>query len=107
MANVAVFHSVLGVRDGVNDAARRLTEAGHQVLVVDQYAGRSFDDYEEADAFAKGIGYPELMSRAVDAVKELDDGLCASDFQMAAACPSTLLRIGPSAERFWLRGYFP
>ena len=80
MANVAVFHSVLGVRDGVNDAARRLTEAGHQVLVVDQYAGRSFDDYEEADAFAKGIGYPELMSRAVDAVKELDDGFVCLGF---------------------------
>jgi dienelactone hydrolase len=73
MANVAVFHSVLGVREGVNDAARRLTAAGHQVLVVDQYDGRVFDDYKEADAFAQGIGYPELMSRAVDAVKEVDE----------------------------------
>jgi dienelactone hydrolase len=80
MATVAVFHSVLGVRQGVRDAARRLTDAGHEVLVVDQYVGRVFDDYQEADTFAQGVGYPELMSRAVEAVAKLADGFVCLGF---------------------------
>lgn len=40
MAAVALFHSVLGIRDGVHDAAVRLRAAGHEVRVVDQYDGR-------------------------------------------------------------------
>jgi dienelactone hydrolase len=80
MAKVAVFHSVLGVRPGVTDAARRLTDAGHDVLVVDQYVGRVFDDYQEADAFAQSVGYPELMSRALEAVRKLDDGFVCLGF---------------------------
>jgi dienelactone hydrolase len=27
-------------------------------VVVDQYGGRVFDDYEEADEFAQAVGYP-------------------------------------------------
>ena len=47
-ATIALFHSVLGVRAGIEDAVQRLTAAGHDVVVVDQYAGRTFDDYDEA-----------------------------------------------------------
>ena len=36
MAQVALFHSVLGVRPGIHEAATRLRAAGHDVLVVDQ-----------------------------------------------------------------------
>jgi dienelactone hydrolase len=55
MAHIALFHSVLGVRPGVTDAAARLRAAGHRVLVVDQYGGRVFDDYDEAGRFAAQI----------------------------------------------------
>ena len=61
MARVALFHSVLGVRPGITDAAERLRAAGHEVLVVDQYDGRVFDDYESAGAFVESVGFPELM----------------------------------------------
>lgn len=80
MASIALFHSVLGVRQGVLDAADRLRAAGHNVLVVDQYDGRTFDDYGEASAFAASIGYPALMSRAAEAVAELADGFVAAGF---------------------------
>ncbi len=80
MAQVALFHSVLGVLPGVLDAAERLRAAGHEVLVVDQYGGRVFDDYEEAGAYAEQIGYPELMRRAVAAVEGVPDGFVAAGF---------------------------
>lgn len=80
MRPIALFHSVLGLRPGIEDAAERLTAAGHEVLVVDQYDGRVFGDYERADAFAQSIGYPELMRRAAAAVEALPDGFVAAGF---------------------------
>ncbi|MGQ0575259.1 MAG: dienelactone hydrolase family protein [Pseudonocardia sp.] len=81
MATIAVFHSVLGVRPGVRDAAQRLRAAGHDVHVVDQYGGRVFDDYAEAAAFVEEIGsFPTLMAAAVDGVAQLPDGLLCLGF---------------------------
>lgn len=80
MTQIALFHSVLGVRPGIHDAAARLRGAGHHVLIVDQYDGRVFDSYEEADGFTQSLGYPELMRRAVVAVEALRDGFVAAGF---------------------------
>ena len=80
MTHVALFHSVLGLRPGIDDAAERLRAAGHEVLVVDQYDGEVFDDYERAGAYAASIGYPELMHRALLAVQELPDGFVTMGF---------------------------
>lgn len=80
MTDIALFHSSFGVRRGVIDAADRLRTDGHRVLVVDQYDGRVFDDYDEADRFVDQIGFPELMRRAVQAVQELPDGFVAAGF---------------------------
>jgi len=81
MANIALFHSVLGMRPGVLDAAERLRGQGHEVLAVDQYDGRVFDDYDEAGAFVEQIGsFPKLMAAAVDAVQALPDGFLCIGF---------------------------
>lgn len=80
MTHIALFHSVLGVRPGIDDAAQRLRAAGHDVLVVDQYQGKVFEDYKPAGDFAASIGYPELMARAVVAVEDLSDGFVAMGF---------------------------
>lgn len=80
MATIALFHSVLGVRPGIHAAADLLRSHGHRVRVVDQYDGRVFDDYDEAAAFAVEAGYPTLMGRALDAVKDLPEGFIAAGF---------------------------
>jgi len=80
MTDIALFHSVLGVHPGVSEAADRLRAEGHDVVVVDQYGGRVFDDYEEADEFAQAIGYPTLMGLAAEAVRGLPDGFIAAGF---------------------------
>jgi len=80
MTQIALFHSVLGVRPGVHDAAERLRAAGHAVTTVDQYDGKVFDDYDEAAAHVDAIGFPELMQRALDAVAQLPDGFVAAGF---------------------------
>ncbi len=83
MTTVALFPSVLGVRQGVLDAAARLREDGHQVLVVDLYDGRTFDDYPPAMAFAhEEVGVEALMGRAAEAVADLPDGFVAAGFSL-------------------------
>ena len=82
--DIALFHPSMGVRPGVLDAADRLRAAGHRVLVVDQYDGKVFDDYETAAAFVGEIGFPELMRRAVAGVRELADGFVAAGFSNGA-----------------------
>jgi dienelactone hydrolase len=85
MPQIAPFHSVLGVRPGVLDAAERLRAAGHEVTVIDQYDGRVFDDYTEASTYAEAAGYPELMQRALAAVDPLKDGFIAAGFSNGGA----------------------
>jgi dienelactone hydrolase len=80
VSKIALFHSVLGVRSGVVDAADRLRSEGHDVEIVDQYDGLVFDDYETASAYAADVGYPVLMERAVGAVEHLADGFIAAGF---------------------------
>ncbi len=84
MAHIALFHSILGVRPGELDAARRLTEAGHEVRVVDQYEGEVFDDYEDATKYARTIGYHELVARALAATLDLPDNFAAVGFSNGA-----------------------
>jgi dienelactone hydrolase len=83
MTTVAMFPSVLGIRAGVRDAAERLRHDGHEVIVVDLYGGRTFDDYEPALAFAEeDLGHAELMRRARVAVAELPDGFVSLGFSL-------------------------
>lgn len=81
MAQIALFHSVLGIRHGVTDAASRLRADGHEVEVIDYYgAHQQFDDYGEASAFVAEVGFPELMRRGLAACESLDDGFIAIGF---------------------------
>lgn len=80
MIPIALFHSVLCVCKGTEDAAEILRAAGHDVKIVDQYDGRTFDDYKEASAYAQNIGYPTLMEKAASAVKTLAGGFIATGF---------------------------
>ncbi len=84
MTTIALFHSVLGVRRGVLDAADRLRAAGHQVRVIDQYDGHVFDDYAQAGAHVEDVGFPALMTAAVEGVADLPDGFVAAGFSNGA-----------------------
>ena len=107
MSQIALFHSALGVRPGIIDAAERLRGAGHEVLVVDQYGGRVFDDYEEANAFAEAIGYVELMGRAAAAVEALPDGFLAAGFSNGGGMAEYVACVRPVAGVLLLSAALP
>lgn len=116
MADVVLFHSVLGLRPGILDAARRLTEAGHDVLVVDQYRGEVFDDYDDAMAFSKSLGHAELMARATAATAQLPDGFLVAGFSQGGAAAEFIatrrpvggaLLFGGAVSLEWFEGDWP
>lgn len=81
MATIAIFHSARGVREGVRDAALRLSEAGHDPHIVDYYGDyRSFDDQASAADYVNEVGFPALMQAAVDGVADLPDGFAVLGF---------------------------
>ncbi|MGY1635104.1 dienelactone hydrolase family protein [Geodermatophilus sp. SYSU D00742] len=107
MASIALFHSALGVRPGITDAAARLRAAGHDVLVVDQYDGRAFDDYDDAGAYVEEIGFPALVQAAVDAVRELPDGFLAAGFSNGAGMAEYVATQGRCAGVLLFSGALP
>ena len=107
MTTIALFHSVLGVRSGVLDAADRLRAAGHQVRVVDQYGGQVFDDYAEAGAHVEEVGFPALMAAALDGVADLPDGFVAAGFSNGAGMAEFVALQRPCAGVLMIAGALP
>ena len=97
---IVLFHSVLGVRQGVTDAADRLRAAGHTVHVPNLYEeGVVFDDYEEASAYVESIGsYAELLKRTRAAVAYLPSDLVYAGFSNGGASAEYLAATRPGAK---------
>lgn len=85
MTTVALFHSVLGIRQGELDAAERLLADGHQMLLPDLYEGRVFDAYEPAMAWADGLGNDVLFERGLASVADLPDGFVVGGFSQGSS----------------------
>jgi dienelactone hydrolase len=75
MADIVMFHHILGLTPGVEALADDLRVAGHTVHTPDLYAGRVFDSIEGGAAFAGGPEAPDAESLADAAVAELPSGL--------------------------------
>ncbi|MGX7679489.1 dienelactone hydrolase family protein [Jatrophihabitans sp. DSM 45814] len=97
MTQIALFHSVLGIRAGVSQAADVISAAGHRVHVVDQYEGEVFDNYDEASAFAESIGYQVLAQRALDAVAGLGEAIVYAGFSNGGGMSEFVASQRPSA----------
>ena len=108
MTTIALFHSVLGVRQGVLDAADRLRQEGHEVLVPDLYDGRTFDDYPPAMSFAwEDLGIGALTSQALESVAELPDGFVSAGFSLGCVLATHVAAKRAVSGVLWIAGAFP
>lgn len=64
MADVVLFHSVLGLRDAEREIAAILTADGHRVTLPDLYAGRWADSYDEGFRLQESAGEEAIAQRA-------------------------------------------
>ena len=107
MTTVARFPSVLGVRAGVLDAADRMIRDGHDVLVVDLFEGRTFDDYEPAMVHAEELGHAELMRRARQGVADLPDRLVSAGFSLGCVMAVHVATQRPVSGVLMIAGALP
>ena len=98
MAEVVLFHSVLGLRPGVISAADRLRSAGHTVHAPDLFDGEVFDDLDDGMRKEEALGYREIARRAREAVTGLPEGLVFAGFSMGAVHAELLAASTPGAR---------
>jgi dienelactone hydrolase len=91
MAEVVLFHSVLGLRPGVIAAADRLRTAGHTVHTPDLFDGEVFEELDDGMRKEEALDYREITRRAREAVGGLPEELVYAGFSMGAT----------HAERCW------
>jgi dienelactone hydrolase len=96
VAEIVLFHSVLGVRQGVLDAAERMRSMGHAVHVPHLY-NEVFDEYEPAMAHVDAMGYAELLRRTREAVETLPVRVVYAGFSNGGASAQYLAATRPGA----------
>lgn len=98
MANVIVFHSVLGIRRGILDFCQEMEHQGHHVHCVDLYDGKSFDDMKEAFDHFLSIGIPEMMERTFKYTQALPGEAVYVGFSNGGASAMLLAGTKPGAK---------
>jgi dienelactone hydrolase len=97
MAEMVLFHSVLGLRPGVITAAERLRAAGHTVHTPDYFDGEVFDDLDEGMRKEDALGFQEIARRARESVAGLPEGLVFCGFSLGAVHAEVLAASRPGA----------
>jgi dienelactone hydrolase len=97
MAEVVLFHSVLGLRPGVIAAAERLRAAGHTVHAPDYFDGEVFDELDDGSRKEEALGYREIARRMSEAVAGLPTGLVFAGFSLGAVHAELLAASRPGA----------
>jgi dienelactone hydrolase len=99
VAEIVLFHSILGLRPGVMEAADRLRAAGHVVHTPDLFSGDApLDSYEEGTARVERIGVPEIVARAMAVVGPLGPNLVYAGFSMGSGLAAGLAARRPGAR---------
>jgi dienelactone hydrolase len=71
MAELVLFHHVLGLSKGVEALADQFRAAGHTVHVPDLFEGRTFPTIEEGIGHVREIGFGTVAERGAAAVERL------------------------------------
>ena len=99
MAEIALFHSALGLRAGINVAADRLRAAGHTVHVQDYFPEpRVFDDAGPAVEYIGGVGWDTMAARAMASVSGLPADVVYAGFSVGAGYAAALAANRPGAR---------
>ncbi|MCR6485976.1 dienelactone hydrolase family protein [Amycolatopsis sp. OK19-0408] len=97
MADIVVFHSVLGLRPAELEFAERLREAGHRVTTPDLYDGRTTPAIDEGFALMRAVGWETISGRALDAVRDLPAATVLVGVSMGAGVVEDVLPRRPDA----------
>ncbi len=90
MAEILLFHHVLGRTAGMEALAERFRAAGHTVHLPDLFEGRTFTDREQGRAYADEVGFDTIVERGRLVAEELPRELVYAGVSLGAL-PAQLL----------------
>jgi dienelactone hydrolase len=82
MADIVLFHHVLGLTPGIEAFAARLRAAGHIVHTPDLFDGHTFSTLEEGMAHARTVGFDTILDRGITAAEARGPELVYAGFSM-------------------------
>jgi dienelactone hydrolase len=97
MAEVLLFHHVLGRTDGVVAFADDLRRVGHVVHTPDLFEGRTFETIETGVEYARSVGFGTLLDRGVQFAAGLPGGLVYAGFSFGVMPAQQLTQTRPGA----------
>ena len=97
MAEVVVYPHALGLTDGVRSFADELRGADHTVHTPDLYEGATFTDLSEGIAYAKQIGFDNIVERGRLAAEPLPRDIVYAGFSMGVMTAQMLAQTRPGA----------
>ena len=98
MAEVLLFHHVMGQTPGFFAFADELRQAGHTVHTPNLLDGRTFDSIDEGLAYVGEIGFGEVIGRGDRAASELPEGLVYGGFSLGVMPAQLLAQTRPGAR---------
>ncbi len=98
MAEVVLFHSVLGLTEGVTGFADDLRAAGHTVHTPDLFEGQTFDSIEAGMDNIQSIGFEAAAERGVLAADELPQEVVYGGFSFGVMPAMKLTVTRPGAK---------
>ncbi len=98
MADVILFHHVLGLTDGVRAFADRLAAAGHTIHTPDLYGGKTALTLEDGFAIRRSIGESVIVDLADQAVAERTTELVFAGMSMGVMPAQRFAQTRPGAR---------
>ncbi|MGW9629628.1 dienelactone hydrolase family protein [Agromyces sp. NPDC055520] len=98
MSEVLLFHHALGPTEGLYAFANELRDAGHVVHTPDLFDGRTFGSIDEGVAYAREVGWDEIMARGERAADVLPNELVYAGFSLGVVPAQKLAQTRPGAR---------
>jgi dienelactone hydrolase len=98
VAEVLLFHHVMGQTPGFFAFADELRQAGHTVHTPNLLDGRTFDSIDDGLAYVGELGFGEVLGRGDKAASELSDELVYAGFSLGVVPAQKLAQTRPGAK---------
>jgi dienelactone hydrolase len=98
MTTLLLFHHAQGQTKGFLAFADELREAGHAVHAPDLYDGNTFEDLDEGVAYAKKVGFDEILSRGTATATDLPADIVYAGFSLGVMPAQSLAQTRPGAK---------
>jgi dienelactone hydrolase len=98
MAEIVLFHHVMGLTPGIREFADRLRSGGHTVHSPDLFDAHTFSTLEEGMAHARSVGFDTILDHGVTEAENLGPELVYAGVSMGVMTAQKLAQTRAGAQ---------